>query len=260
MMAVQHVEGRRSLRRVLGFWGTASLSIGVMAPTLAMSITGSGPAGLVGAAAPLAFAFAAVVVLIVSSGFVLLARTFNHAGSVYAFVGLSVGPRAGFFTGWALLGTYLVFPWVSVSGIAVFLQAFLKTTGLAPELDWYPLALAGWVLIWVLASRGIRPTTRWLLIFEGVAVLIIIGLMAVIFAKLASGMAPRGQGFSTEVLRLPRGVDFTTLTLAATFGFLPLPDSNRPARWGKSRPHHGDPSPARCWPRSLSAACFMCYV
>lgn len=36
------------LRRELGFWGTASLSVGVMAPTLAMSITGSAAAALIG--------------------------------------------------------------------------------------------------------------------------------------------------------------------------------------------------------------------
>ncbi|MBA2471915.1 MAG: hypothetical protein H0V41_06605 [Pseudonocardiales bacterium] len=85
-----------ALRRELGFWGTASLSIGVMAPTLAMSITGSAAAALVGAAAPLAFAAAAVGVLVVRSGFVRLSAEFSSAGSVYTFVGRTLGPESGF--------------------------------------------------------------------------------------------------------------------------------------------------------------------
>lgn len=208
------------MRRVVGFWGAASLSIGVMAPTLAMSITGSAAAGQVGAAAPLAFALAAVGVLVVSAGFVRLSGRFSHAGSVYAFVGRTLGPRAGFVTGWALLGTYLVFPWVSVSGIAVFATAFLQTTGWAPGVDWYPLALGGWAVVGLLAAQGIRPTARWLLTLEAAAVVVILGLMAVIMYRIGAGTTPRGQAWSADVLRLPDGVGAGALVLAATVGFL----------------------------------------
>jgi amino acid transporter len=84
---------------------TASVSVGVMAPTLAMSVTGVAAAAGLGRAAPLAFAVAAVSVGLVAYGFVRRAGEFSHAGSVYAFVGSSLGPRPGFLAGWALLGT-----------------------------------------------------------------------------------------------------------------------------------------------------------
>ena len=103
-----------ALRRQLHLFGTVAVSIGVMAPTLAMSVTGVEPARLLGRAAPLAFAFAAVGVGLVAYGFVRLSAEFAHAGSVYGFVGHAFGPGAGFFCGWALLGTYLVFPAVSI--------------------------------------------------------------------------------------------------------------------------------------------------
>ena len=51
---------RPALRRELRFMETASVSIGVMAPTLAMSVTGVAAANALGRAAPLAFAFAAL--------------------------------------------------------------------------------------------------------------------------------------------------------------------------------------------------------
>src|SRR3954467_2958225 len=109
--------GRRlagSLRRQLGTLGTMSISIGVMAPTLAMSITGIQATHLLGRAATLAYVVAALGVGLVAYGFVRLSGEVASAGSVYAFVGHALGPRPGFVTGWALLGTYLVFPAVSI--------------------------------------------------------------------------------------------------------------------------------------------------
>ena len=211
---------RPGLRRELGLWETAALSIGLMAPTLAMSLTGVGPAGLLGRAAPLAFMFAAVGVLVVSYGFVRLSGAFAHAGSVYAFVGNTLGPRAGFLTSWALLGTYLVFPAVSIAGVAVFGQAFLRATGWAPSADWFPIAVVGWAVVWLLAARGVRPNTRSLLAFEAVSVLLILVLVGVIFAKLGAGTAPHGATLSLDFLRLPAGTAVGTVALAATFGFL----------------------------------------
>jgi amino acid transporter len=191
-----------------------------MAPTLAMSVTGVAAASQLGRAAPLAFAVAAVGVGLVAYGFVRLASEFSRAGSVYAFVGSTLGPRPGFLAGWALLGTYLVFPPVSIMGVAIFGRAFLSATGLAGDADWYPLALAAWLVIWVLASRGVRPTTRSVLAFEVVSVCLILVLMGAICWRLSAGTAPGGQRWSGAVFVLPPGVGLSALTLAATSGFL----------------------------------------
>src|SRR5213595_2790617 len=133
LTTTQRPRARSALRRELNLFGTVAVSIGVMAPTLAMSVTGVEPARLLGRAAPLAFVFAAIGVGLVAYGFVRLSGEFAHAGSVYGFVGHAFGPRAGFFCGWALLGTYLVFPAVSMCGVAVFGQAFLRSTDIAPH-------------------------------------------------------------------------------------------------------------------------------
>jgi amino acid transporter len=114
-----------------------------MAPTLAMAIVGPEAGRVVGRAAPLAFALAAVLVLLVSAGFVRLSGWFASAGSVYAFVGGSVGPRAGAFTGATMLGTYIVFPWVSVAGVTVFGEELLALGGV--HVDWLAVrSPAGW--------------------------------------------------------------------------------------------------------------------
>src|SRR3954451_15552125 len=141
------------LRRRLGLLGATSISIGVMAPTLAMSITGVQPAALLGRAAPLAYVFAAAGVGLVAYGFVRLSAEVASAGSVYAFVAHAAGPRAGFVAGWAMLGTYLVFPAVSIAAIPVFGRAFLRHAGIADAAPCLPIALAGWLAVYGLASR-----------------------------------------------------------------------------------------------------------
>src|SRR5256714_9180051 len=187
-----------------------------MAPPRAMSLPGVAPAGLIGRAAPLAFLMAAVGVGFVAYGFVRLSSHFAHAGSVYGFVGAAVGPRTGFIAGWALLGTYLVFPAVSMAAFAVFGVALLKVTGIAASPSWLPIALVGWALIWLLASRDVRVTTRSLLTFELVAVALILGLVVVIFAQLIFGGAPRGPDGNIDFVQPPPRTPLFPRRLAAT--------------------------------------------
>jgi len=237
------------LRRQIGLLGTISVSVGVMAPTLAMSLTGVQASGLIGRAAPLAFVFAAVGVAFVAYGFVRLTAHFSHAGSVYAFTGLTLGPRAGFFSGWALLGTYVVFPSVSIMGIAIFGQAFLDSTGIASSPPWWPLALGGWALIALLASRGARTTTRALLSVELVAVVLILALVVVILVELATGDAPRGLGYTWDFLQVPDGVTTSTVVFAASAGFLSFAGFEAAGSFGEE-----SFEPRRSVPRSLVIA------
>jgi amino acid transporter len=237
------------LRRELGQLATVSVSIGVMAPTLAMSITGVAAAGLIGRAAALAYVVAALGVGLVAYGFARLSAEFASAGSVYAFVGGALGPRAGFVAGWALLGTYLIFPVVSIAAIAVFARAFLNSAGLASDAPWLPLALGGWALVWLIASRAVLTAARTLLIFEVVSVALILVLMAIIVAKLVFGGAPGEQGVTLEVFDLPPGVSLSTLALASTFGFLSYAGFESAGSLGEESTR-----PRRMVPRSMIAA------
>ena len=66
------------LRRELNIWEAVALSIAIMAPTAAMALNGTAPAGLIGRAVPLAFVFATVGIIFVSYGFIRLSRYFSH--------------------------------------------------------------------------------------------------------------------------------------------------------------------------------------
>src|SRR5919199_3745340 len=136
----REAAGPAGLRRELRFWEAIALSIAIMAPTAAMALNGTVPAQLVGRAVPLAFIFATVGVIFVSYAFIRLTQHFSHAGSVYAFSGATLGPRAGFFSGWALFGTYLAFTAASTAEVGLFGVAFFTGSGIWKGAAWLGLA------------------------------------------------------------------------------------------------------------------------
>src|ERR687884_999946 len=150
----REAAGPAGLRRELRFWEAIALSIAIMAPTAAMALNGTVPAQLVGRAVPLAFIFATVGVVFVSYAFIRLTGYFSHAGSVYAFSGATLGPRAGFFSGWALFGTYLAFTAASTAEVGLFGQAFFDGTGIWPNAEWLVISLAAAALILFVAFGG----------------------------------------------------------------------------------------------------------
>ena len=96
-------------RRRLPFWVALALSGALVGPTLAMSGNGQGLIGTVGKSIPLVFLIGLVGVSLVGYSFVRLTRHLNHAGSSYGLVGGTIGPRTGFFSGFAMLGAYVSF-------------------------------------------------------------------------------------------------------------------------------------------------------
>lgn len=242
-------EQRGGLRRELRFWEAIALSIAIMAPTAAMALNGSAPAGLIGRAVPLAFIFAAIGVLLVSYGFIRLSRYFSHAGSVFAFSGVTLGARAGFFSGWALLGTYLAFTCASTAEAGTFGVAFFQGTGVWKSADYFIIALVAAVLIAVLAFGDIRRATRSLLGMEGISVTLILILMVVILVKLIDGSAPDGQTVTIDAFKIPGGTSLSAVGSAAVFGFLSFAGFEGAAALGEETSN-----PRREIPRAIRTA------
>jgi amino acid transporter len=208
------------LRRELRFWEAIAISVGIMAPTAAMSLNGVAPAGLVGRAVPLAFLFAAIAIGLISYSFIRLTRFFNHAGSAYALVGVTLGPRAGFFAGWALLATYGCFIAANIAEIGLFGTSFLDGIGIWNDPEWIVISLIAAGLVWLLAYGDVRMATRALLSFEGITVALILILIVVIFAKVIGGSAPNGQGFTLEPFVPASGTAVGAVAFASVFGLL----------------------------------------
>jgi amino acid transporter len=237
------------LRRELRFWEAIALSIAIMAPTAAMALNGTVPASLVGRAVPLAFIFATIGVIFVSWAFIRLTSNFSHAGSVYAFSGVTLGPRAGFFSGWAILGTYLAFTAASTAEAGLFGVAFFQGSGIWDGAEWLVIALVAGALIALLAYGDIRVATRSLLGLEGISVILIVVLIVVIFVKLLAGSAPDDQGFTADIFNVPSGTSLDTVATAAVFGFLSFAGFEGAAALGEETD-----DPTRNIPRAIGTA------
>jgi amino acid transporter len=237
------------LRRELHFWEAIALSIGIMAPTAAMALNGVGVAGLIGRAVPLAFILATVGVLLVSYAFWRLSSHFSSAGSVYAFSGVTLGPQAGFFSGWALFGTYLAFTAASTAETGLFGVAFFKGSGIWNGAEWVVIALVAAALIAFFAYGDIRIATRTLLTVEGVSVALIVVLVGIIFVKLIVGSAPGNQGFTFDIFKVPGGTSVDTVATAAVFGFLSFAGFEGAAALGEETAN-----PTRNIPRAIATA------
>ncbi|WP_406628945.1 APC family permease [Amycolatopsis sp. WGS_07] len=211
---------RPELRRTLSVWQAVGLSVALMAPSMAANINPQQTAAAAGRAVPLAFLLSAAGVLLVAYGFVQLCRHYQHAGSVYAFVGATLGPRAGVVSGIGLLGTYTFYAVVTSSAAGVLGTAFLTQVGIWPHPpSWGPFVLTAVALAgsWLLAVAPARRGTSTLLVVEGATIALILLVTVVILVRLIAGDAPSGR-FTLQVFVPDTGV--SGIFLGAVFGFL----------------------------------------
>jgi amino acid transporter len=210
------------LKRSLSVWQAVGLSLALMAPSMAANINPQGAAGA-GRAVPLAFLIAAVGVLLVAYTFVRLCQYYRHSGSVYAFVGATLGPRAGVVAGWGLAGTYMFYAVTTASAAGIFGAGLLDSLGIwKNQPAWAPILIVGIVLVLalVLAALPARGGTNVLLIVEVCTVTLILIVTVIVFVRLLKGDAPGGSHFTWSVFSPQPGVGASALFLGVVFGFL----------------------------------------
>lgn len=215
--------GQPKLRRNLTVWEAIGISLALMAPSMAASINPQGTATTVGRAVPIAFALAFVGVLLVAYTFVRLTQRFHHSGSVYGFVGATLGPSAGVISGWALTGTYAFYAVTTAMAGGRFASNFLNALGIwtnPPAWSGFLIGAIGMVVIWFIAITPARGGTRLLLAAEAITVILILIVIAIVFAKLLGHSGPGHLGVTGKIFSLPSGTPLTTVFLGVVFGFL----------------------------------------
>ena len=203
----------RSLRRgSLRFLRTAALPVGIQGPTAGVIIGPAIIAGIVGEPGALAQVLALVAMGFVAYAFVVFTRSFNTAGSVYAFNGSALGPGYGFVSAWLLLLVYTSFAAGVYAATADIAQALLASFGL--HVGWVWLGLAGAALALALAYTSIGFSSLVILAAEGAAVALI---TVVAIAVLAAG-GYHHHGISAAPFS-PHGASLPVLALGVTAAF-----------------------------------------
>ncbi|MGY4650134.1 amino acid transporter [Mycobacterium sp. URHB0021] len=242
-------QGGLKLRRSLNVWEAIGLSVAVMAPAMAANINPQGTASVVGRAVPLSFALATVGALLIAYSFIRLSQRFQHAGSVYGFVGAILGSRAGIFSGWILAVAYVLFDVYTAIAAGRFITDEMTTSGLWPGIpDYMGFVFAGIALLVVLyfATRTIQGGTRLLLVVEGLTVMLIVVVTGVVLGKLLTHAAPGGQTFDPTVFTPAPGTGLSSVFLGVVFGFLSFGGFEAAATLGEETIH-----PRRDVPRAV---------
>ena len=211
------------LHRRLSVWEAIGISLALMAPSMAANINPQGAASAVGRAVPVAFALATGGVLLIAYTFVRLCQRFHHAGSVYGFVGVTLGPRSGLIAGWALLGTYMFFGVVTSTAAGIFGATFLDRMGIwlrQPAWSGFLVGAVALVSVFTLAIAPVRGATRILLSIEAFTVTLIVAVAVTILIRLITGTAPQRQTVDFSVFSVAPGTGGSAVFLGVVFGFL----------------------------------------
>ena len=104
------------------------VSMGFMAPSVAMFFNTPFIAGFAGGAMPLAMLLSFGAVFLVALGFSQLASRTASAGSVYAFVSNAINPKTGFMGMWFFIIGYGIFEAATYSIFASFSSELMERT------------------------------------------------------------------------------------------------------------------------------------
>ncbi len=209
------------MKRKLRLWEVTALSVGFMGPVMAVALNGIGVAGLVGKAVPLTFLVAFIGTLFVGYAFIRLTGKFSHAGSVYALAGRTIGPKAGFFGGFALLGTYLFFAACILGAAGVFFDGFMQliVPGFEFNLEIVVIVVVS-VLVLLLCLRESRVVTQLLTLVGAVGILAMLILAVVVLWKVQQGTGPvENVSFDFSTF-MPENLDLVGILTGSVFAFL----------------------------------------
>jgi amino acid transporter len=203
---VAEPKGHGLKREALGFPALLGQSVALISPTMTAVLIVPLAFSSAGQGTWLAYLFGTVML-----GFVVLnlnqfARRSTAPGSMYSYIGKGLGPGAGVFSGWALIWSYCFIAIAGLTGFAIFAGQFLSAIGVSvtvPPVIFFALSAA---VCWVVAIKDIRLSSILTLALEGLSMVLILSLAAVVLFK---------HGFHVDTAQLKlKGVGLHGMSLA----------------------------------------------
>lgn len=159
------------------------LSLSIISPTLGAAFDVSLTAGAGGRTSPLIFAVGAIIMMLLGYSFVYFTRRNSKTGSSYVYIKDVFGPSWGFLAGWAMfLGYYCYVS--AVAGLSgAFVDEAISSVGYKNPHIWAIVAILEVIVVTYINYRDVKISTRALLIFELVSMLVIFILGIIVFVK-----------------------------------------------------------------------------
>jgi len=205
--------GARLQKNVLSLPNCIALSVALMGPVLAVVLNAPAAGPQAGAALPLSFLVALIVILFVGNTVVQFSRVLPSSGSFYTFTSQGLGGSAGFFTGWLFFGAYTLLVPGLFTATASFAHDYVKTT-FSTEVPWWIFAFVFMAIVVVLSVRSIRTSVRVDLTLLTIEVLVFLLLATIAIATAGNGNTLSAFSPSSS----PNG--FSGVGIGVVFGIL----------------------------------------
>ncbi len=162
----------------------------------------------------LSYLFGTIMLLFVAFNLNQFARRSTAPGSMYAYIGRGLGARWGVLSGWTLLWCYLFIGTAGMNGFAIFSDQLLTALGFSGYIPPFVFFLISGIICWFLAYKDIRLSSVLTLVLEGISVLLILGLAAVVIF---------GHGFSVDTGQLTlKGITLPGMSLGVVVSIFSL--------------------------------------
>ena len=166
--------------KCLSFPETLSQSVANISPTLTPVVIVPLVFASAGSGTWLSYLFATIGLILVGMNINQFARRSASPGSLYSYIGRGMGAPAGFLAGWCLLVAYLFTAMSVLSGAVNYAAILLNMAGLHV---WNGvLFVIGVAVAWYIAYRDVKLSTKVMLLLEGISMLLILGLGAIVVA------------------------------------------------------------------------------
>ncbi len=190
----------------LGFPALLAQSIALISPTMTAVLIIPLAFSNAGQGTWLAYLFGTAMLLFVVFNLNQFARRSTSPGSMYAYTGRGLGAVGGVLSGWTLIWSYLFIGVAGMTGFTIFSRQFLDIVGIHTSIPAFVFFAISAVCCWTLAVKDIRLSSMLTLILEGLSVLCILALAAIVLFK-------HGIVIDTAQIHLT-GVTFRGMSLA----------------------------------------------
>ena len=178
-----HATGLR--RDALNFTETLAQSIANIAPTLTPAVNLQLVYASSGNGTWFTYLLATIGLLFIGVCIKHFASKTSTPGALYSYVSMSLGPTAGFITGWALILAYVTTGIAVASYTVPYFQTLLGSIHI-PSLILFVVVVG---LVWLIAFKDVRLSAKMMLTMEGLSVglILILGMLVVAHTGLHLG-------------------------------------------------------------------------
>ena len=209
----------------LSFVEAIGQSVANVSPTLTPAIAVAVVAATAGTASWLVFVLATIALVVVGFNIGKLAGKISAAGSFFLYISRGLNPALGMLSGWAMLAAYVTTAIALTATTALFVQSLVSALGFGITIP--PVVLYGVisVLVYVLAVRDVRFSSRLGLILE----LISLAVIAVVCF-----LSWQAHGFAADAKQIGlQGASFSSVGQSIVFGIFSYVGFESAATLGK---------------------------